>query len=227
MYFKLAILTICVVLFADIASSKENGSEKSSGGRIVGGQVMQIESAPYVASVFYKENHLCGGSIIARNWIVSAAHCVIDTIAANYKTRTGSSRKSRGGILTATEAIIPHPNYDSATLNFDFMLVKLAHPLVFSERQAPIKIATDTSKAYYAEEEVLTCGFGLTQNEMESNEFMRGVVVKFTSKEVCSNAYPNLITDYMVCAGSKDNKDSCQGDSGNFNNLNYFLNKIS
>ncbi|KAG5672473.1 hypothetical protein PVAND_002600 [Polypedilum vanderplanki] len=182
--------------------------------RIVGGQIMQIESVPYMVSIFYKNNHLCGGSIISRQWIISAAHCVVDTDAKNYWVRSGSSRKSRGGTVTNAEKIIPHPDYDTKTLNYDFMLLKISHPLIYSERQQPIKIADDSSRAYFAGEEVLTSGFGLTQNDMESNEFLRGVIVKFSSKNECLKAYPEIITENMVCAGSQNNQDSCQGDSG-------------
>jgi trypsin len=145
--------------------------------------------------------------------------CVIDKIASNYKVRSGSSRKSRGGVLTNAEKIVPHPSFDSSTLNYDFMLLKLIQPLVYSERQQPIKIATESSRAYFASKEVLTCGFGLTQDDLQSNEFLRGVIVTFSGKEACSKAYPDMITEQMVCAGSDKNMDSCQGDSGDYFNI--------
>jgi secreted trypsin-like serine protease len=77
---KLATLLL-FILFAKNASQQKVGDAQSvneiakdGSGRIVGGQIMQIESAPYMVSIFYKTNHLCGGSIISRQWIASAAH---------------------------------------------------------------------------------------------------------------------------------------------------------
>jgi trypsin len=220
MKFKVVRFVLLLVLFVENAVLKEIGEElpvedESDGStRIVGGQIMQIESASYIVSIFYKLRHLCGGSIISKKWIASAAHCVIDRDAKNYKVRSGSSRKSRGGTMTDAAEVIPHPEYDSKTLNYDYMLIKLATKLEFTQRQQPIKLAEENSKAYFEDEEVLTSGFGQTQNEMQSSEFLRGVVVKFTGRTACKKAYPDLITDYMVCAGSKSNQDSCQGDSG-------------
>lgn len=74
-------------------SSEEDSYEYDDGStRIVGGQIIQIESVPYFVSIMYKGQHLCGGSIINKEWIVSAAHCVIDTIGKNYRIRSGESK---------------------------------------------------------------------------------------------------------------------------------------
>lgn len=48
------------------------------GGRIVGGQIIDISQAPYQVSIRNSDEfHFCGGSIISRNHILSAAHCLL------------------------------------------------------------------------------------------------------------------------------------------------------
>lgn len=49
-------------------------------GRVVGGQDAAPNSAPWIISLQYVYNipqHLCGGSIIAADWVVTAAHCLV------------------------------------------------------------------------------------------------------------------------------------------------------
>lgn len=44
-------------------------------GRIVGGLVTTINKIPWQVSLQLRGQHFCGGSIVARQWIATAAHC--------------------------------------------------------------------------------------------------------------------------------------------------------
>lgn len=44
-------------------------------GRIVGGDVVDIVDYPYQISLQSGNSHICGGSIIGANYILTAAHC--------------------------------------------------------------------------------------------------------------------------------------------------------
>lgn len=43
--------------------------------RIINGFVTTIEENPWQVSLQQSNSHICGGSIISKNWVLSAAHC--------------------------------------------------------------------------------------------------------------------------------------------------------
>lgn len=48
--------------------------------RIVGGIGVRIEEYPYQVSIEFYRIHICGGSIISANWILTAGHCVESSV---------------------------------------------------------------------------------------------------------------------------------------------------
>lgn len=56
------------------------------GGRIVGGDDAQVGQFPHQVSLRQLSSHICGGSIIAPQIILTAAHCVTsETSDGGYK----------------------------------------------------------------------------------------------------------------------------------------------
>lgn len=44
--------------------------------RIIGGSDTTLQSHPHQVSLQVSGSHICGASIIANQWVVTAAHCV-------------------------------------------------------------------------------------------------------------------------------------------------------
>uniref|UniRef100_A0A8C9LAD1 Peptidase S1 domain-containing protein n=1 Tax=Pavo cristatus TaxID=9049 RepID=A0A8C9LAD1_PAVCR len=57
--------------------------------RIVGGSVATLGQWPWQVSLHVQDSHICGGSIITREWLVTAAHC-------NYNDNALKAHVKRG-----------------------------------------------------------------------------------------------------------------------------------
>merc|ERR1719410_2926913 len=93
--------------------------------RIIGGGNSDKGEYPYAVSLKGRGGHFCGGSLIARDVVLSAAHCGQN---GNYNVVVG--RHSRNAWYEGEEipvyAEVPHPSYRSSRTDNDFALIFLA-----------------------------------------------------------------------------------------------------
>ncbi|XDV29450.1 hypothetical protein PO909_032577 [Leuciscus waleckii] len=182
----------------------------STGDKIIGGYECPPHSQPW--QVYLTDGHyLCGGSLIKKRWIVSAAHCsfirrqlVIHLGKHNVSVTEGTEQR------IDAEKEIRHPNYNDQTLNNDIMLIKLRKPAIFNKYVKPIRLATSCSSAG---EQCLVSGWGKTG--VHTASVLQCLNLPVLSSAQCRGAYGAKITKNMFCAGFMEGgKDSCQGDSG-------------
>jgi secreted trypsin-like serine protease len=88
---KLLALVFYCFLTISVTFGQRGGRSDSygNGGRIVGGEDIQIFEAPYQVSLMYYGYHMCGGAIISKDYIITACHCKLKVLVV----------KSLSGIL--------------------------------------------------------------------------------------------------------------------------------
>lgn len=185
-------------------------------GKIIGGVSTSIEKHPYQVSLQsnYGE-HFCGGSIISKTVIVTAAHCVISKTVSSIKVRLGSTNTGIGGTLVDAKDIVYHENYNSITHDNDVAIVKLTHPVEKSARIQVIELAEVTPDSGTP---AIVTGWGVAVIAVIPYlpSVLQEVEINIVGRTECRSPIYQLgakITDNMLCAYGKD-KDSCQGDSG-------------
>ncbi|XP_060937607.1 trypsin-2-like [Limanda limanda] len=181
--------------------------------KIVGGYECTHHSQPWQVSLNIGY-HYCGGSLINDRWIASAAHCWQNpysqiAVLGDHHIWLNEGNEQ----YMSVDAIYWHENYDYTTLDFDIMLMRLAHPATITQYVKPVALP----KACPAAGDMCTVsGWGNIYTDSVFNPFnLQCVQVPILSHKECEGSYPGKISDRMVCAGYLEGgKDSCQGDSG-------------
>ena len=96
--------------------------------KIVGGEAAGSQTWGWAVSLRIG-NSLCGGSVIAASWVLTAAHCVDGASASQITVYAGSNAKLAGTQVRSVSAIRAHPSYSSQTYVNDIALLQLSSPL--------------------------------------------------------------------------------------------------
>jgi len=191
--------------------------------RIVGGYEVSFENNPWQIAMVRanvaepRRSQFCGGSIIADEWVLTAAHCVRNAIVREDPTRVdvvaGTSQWALGGERIKVAEIHAHPEYDASSMDHDFALLRLQSPFTMGQI---IELADENTQV---EDGTQTCvtGWGATFEGGPGSIDLLGAEVPVVASDVCNrpDSYAGDITGNMMCAGREEGGvDSCQGDSG-------------
>ncbi|XP_067237779.1 trypsin-like isoform X1 [Chanodichthys erythropterus] len=189
--------------------------------KIVGGQNAAVGSWPWQVSIQSASfgGHFCGGSLINKDWVLSAAHCFqsssLGTIGVyvGLQSQLGSNPNQ---VYRTASQVITHPSYNNATNDNDIAMLQLSSSVSFSDYINPVCLAAAGS-TFAAGTESWVTGWGVLQSGgNQISDILQEVMIPIVSNSDCNNAYRGGITSNMICAGllNQGGKDSCQGDSG-------------
>ncbi|XP_023161602.2 trypsin beta-like [Drosophila hydei] len=183
--------------------------------RIVNGVRISCQRAPYQAALRYEGQFICGGSILSRYWILTAAHCV-DGQRGRYRVRVGSTQQPRGGQLHRVKSVVMHANYNRRSMQNDLALLRLATPLSYGRCVQPVRLPS-SSKRQAPPRCLLVSGWGLRKETAQNvQRYLRATSVCRVSASRCDRMYRRggvRIYRQMLCA-QRLGHDSCSGDSG-------------
>lgn len=182
------------------------------GENIVGGQDGTIQQFPYQANFQKNNKPHCGGTILDKRTILTAAHCTSGLTASAMSIRVGATDLNEGTRYQVA-SFVQHPKYNSRTTDYDVSVLKLAKDLPLGDSVKPIGAITSSEAA--TGDLLTVSGWGATSEGVYGTTTLQYVDVPIVDHDECNNDYDGKITSRMICAAYPEGgKDSCQGDSG-------------
>ncbi|KAI4487326.1 hypothetical protein M0804_005475 [Polistes exclamans] len=218
MFAQLTIVCLIAVAAADPIPRQLTLNPYTPNGRIVGGEDVDIEEVPYQVSLQAYGFGFCGGSIIAKDWVLTAGHCIIYS-ADSMVVRAGTTTKSSGGSQHKVAEIIRHENYRTNMNGIpenDVALLRLATPFELDAKRQPISLFDINEESVPGVKATIT-GWGAVFQGGSTTENLKIVNIPMVSKVDCNEAYSSFggVPAGQICAAyPQGGKDACQGDSG-------------
>ncbi|MFD4620610.1 trypsin-like serine protease [Streptomyces sp. NPDC058475] len=200
---------------------------------IIGGSETTIDSAPWMVQLAYydsttDEGYFCGGTLVAPNKVLTAAHCVAGLDwAKNGAVLAGTADlyDSSTGTVAGVYRQWNHPRYNPTTTQNDIAVLTLDRPL--EQKWMRLSAAGDVAQ-YTAGLTGTVYGWGLTSGADGADLSARLRTVDLTLRDdaTCDSAMRSVLGEddfvegSMFCAGTpatgtdEGTKSPCNGDSG-------------
>ena len=168
------------------------------------------------------QQQFCGGTLIDRDSVLTAAHCMEGVVAPQLRVTVGITDLTRNqGQTRGVESIFRHPRYITSNVSYryDAAVLELGRPV---RGISPVKIPGTASNSLETPgRQATVAGWGNTVLQSpgggEPDRFparMREARVPVVSDAAGRSVYGGSYAPALMLAAGREGRDTCQGDSG-------------
>ncbi|KAL1020732.1 hypothetical protein UPYG_G00003930 [Umbra pygmaea] len=194
------------------------------GSRVVGGRDAPVGAWPWQVSVQVRSSHFCGGTILDRQRVLTAAHCFYLVphhrmsslrVVAGLNTLSYPEEHSQSRYV---QEVRVHEGYHHPCFADDLALLFLRNPLEFTHFVQPVCTVEDEREEHSLDLSMcFVSGWGSAYYKGKGLDTLQEAEVQLIDRQICNQTdwYNGYIQAGMICAGSEMGVvDTCQGDSG-------------
>ncbi|XP_074838180.1 mast cell protease 1A-like [Carettochelys insculpta] len=190
-------------------------------GEIICGHEAKPHSRPYMAYLEIRrgnKNIACGGFLVSKNFVLTAAHCNGASITVLLGAHNINKQEQSQQWIRVRRAI-PHWKYNDETLNNDIMLLQLERAVALNGNISLIPLPTSGQQVRPGTV-CSVAGWGRrSSSNNDTSPTLLEVDLKVQDSEACGNFHCQMPPCYdpltMICAGDRHQcQNSLQGDSG-------------
>lgn len=185
---------------------------------IVDGRVTSEKKYPFFTRLLEHDSihSFCGGSLMTKRFVVTAAHCLTRFEAIKYFVSLGSNDTREGIVTISVSKHFIHPKFTGNDTEYDAALIRLKSDAPDRFLRVPLKLPLPSSNFNGVTGVVM--GYGFLQTEGPDSKVLREINVVI---EDCNNQ------NNIICARAPRVGGTCFGDSGGplvvKNDSSYFL----
>lgn len=202
-------------------------SDKKLSTRIMGGSSSSDTEWPWASQLLRYNELICGSTLIASNWLLTAAHCFIEKSYLNLKTRDylivlGSAMRPHSVAdpfikMFIPELIYPHPRFSYNTNSHDIALIGLPESVIYSSYIKPACLPQTSFGMPVENDRCTVIGWGKTlanKHDTELSTVLNKVSLTVENDNICHNMYLIYNPLTQMCLNGENNANTCEGDSG-------------